>query len=269
MTHDKIIQTITRAMQGQHDVQALFLGGSHGTGLQDAYSDIDFVLVANAGASDGIAAGWRAAVEEVGEVVLWWDRQMGRPLINAVTADWTRIDVSILKPDQLGAQRQDAVKVLHDPGGLYAGLKPETVPAPPSPAYARYQFEEFIRILGLLPLSVGRKEYINGVLGVFHLRNLLVDLMIHQTGAQHRGGVLHLNRLITPAQKQVLEQMPPPVAARDAMIAGHLAYAAAYLPLARKLAAKWRVDWPERFEQVTWAHLHDTLGIVRPYDPQG
>lgn len=60
-----------------------------------------------------------------------------------------------------------------------------------------YQIEEFIRILCLLHLAAGRAEYINGVLGVYHLRNLLIDLMIEETNAPNRGGVLHLNRLIT------------------------------------------------------------------------
>ena len=269
MDHDRIVETVTRSVARRPEVTALFLGGSHGTGLEDAYSDVDFVLVSEAGASDAVAALWRAAVSEVGEIVLWWDRQMGRPLINAVTRDWDRIDVVILKPDQMGHHRQDALKVLHDPGDLHSGLAAETVPAPPAPARVRYQIEEFIRILGLLPLAVGRAEYLNGVLGVFHLRNLLVDLMTQQTNARHRGGLLHLNRLITPAQKAVLEALPPPIPERDAMIEAHMAYATAYLPLARRLAAEWGVDWPQSFEDATWTHLSRSLGLQSPYDPQG
>lgn len=265
MPSQDVIQVLSESLMSKPGVAALFLGGSHGTGLDDAYSDLDFVLVAEEGASDAIAGHWKEAVAETGEIILWWDRNLRPLLINAITADWTRIDVMILKPDQLGMQRQDALKVLFDPKDLYQGLKSESLTLPPSPAQALYQFQEFIRILGLLPLAVGREEYINGVLGVFHLRNLLVDLMIAETGAPHRGGALHLNRLITAEQKAVLEGMPPPVPEKDAMIAGHMAYAAAYLPLARRLAQDWNVDWPERFEQVTWDMLSDKLGLERPY----
>ncbi len=113
---------------------------------------------------------------------------------------------------------------------------------------------------------MGRKEYINGVLGVFHLRNKLVDLMIEETAVPNRGGILHLNRLITDDQKALLVSLPPAVPNRDAMIDAHLAYAAAYLPRARMRAKALNVEWPERFEDVTWARLKDTLGIVRPYD---
>ena len=265
MPNDTVISTLSQHLQQQPGINALFLGGSHGTGLADAYSDLDFVLVAEDGATDAIASHWKDAVAATGEIILWWDRNLRPLLINAITADWTRIDVMILKPDQLGGQRQDALKVLFDPEGLFDGLQKQSQTAPPSKAHALYQFQEFIRILGLLPLSVGRKEYINGVMGVFHLRNLLVDLMIAETGAAHRGGALHLNRLITPEQKAVLEAMPPPVPDKEKMIAGHLAYAADYLPRARRLAQDWGVDWPERFEHVTWGMLFDKLALKRPY----
>ena len=51
------------------------------------------------------------------------------------------------------------------------------------------------------------------------------------------------------------------------MIDTHLAYAAAYLPRARAMAKRLDLEWPERFEEVTWARLHDALSITRPYDP--
>ena len=126
---------------------------------------------------------------------------------------------------------------------------------------------EFIRILGLLHLAAGREEYINGVLGVFHLRNLLVDLLVEETNAPNRGGILHLNRLITDEQKSLLASLPPAVPNRDAMISAHLAYAKAYLPRARKRALRLGVEWPERFEAATWVQLCKALSIERPYDP--
>ncbi|RAH95945.1 hypothetical protein DLJ53_33660 [Acuticoccus sediminis] len=43
------------------------------------------------------------------------------------------------------------------------------------------------------------------------------------------------------------------------------AYAAAYLPRARRLARVWGVDWPERFETATWKRLHETLSIEPSY----
>lgn len=265
MDHQQTINTISNALSGAPGIEALFLSGSHATGLADAYSDIDFVMVAADGATDAVSTLWRDAVAQTGEIVLWWDRTTVPVLINAITADWTRTDVIILKPDQMGHHTQAGLKPLFDHKGLHRTLAKAPGPAQPNTGKFRYQIEEFIRILGLLHLAVGREEYINGVLGVFHLRAALVDLMIEETAAPHRGGILHLNRLITDEQKAVLTAMPAPVPEREGMIAAHLAYAAAFLPRARMRAQALGMDWPARFEDVTWARLKDSLGIDCPY----
>ncbi|MFK7876235.1 MAG: nucleotidyltransferase domain-containing protein [Paracoccaceae bacterium] len=264
MVTQQVIDTLAQNLREAPGVQALFLSGSHASGRADAFSDLDFVLVTEGGATDTVAALWRAAIEQTGEIVLWWDRTTVPVLINAITADWTRTDVVLLRPDQMGHHTQAGLKPVFDSVGIYASLRAEAPQPVQSGARFLYQVQEFIRILGLLPLAVGRQEYINGVLGVFHLRNLLVDLMIEETGAPDRGGVLHLNRLITQEQKDVLSALPPAVPTREAMIAGHLAYAAAYIPRAKARAAVLGVDWPTRFEQVTCARLIDDLGIERP-----
>lgn len=266
MKHSEAIQIIADATRDVSGIRALFLSGSYGNGMADKYSDIDFVMVAEDGASDAVAEVWRRAVDKTGEIVLWWDRVNVPVLINAITEDWTRTDVIILKADQMGSQTQSNLKPLFDHDNIFDSLA-ETAQNPgPNLKKFRYQVEEFIRILGLLHLAAGRKEYINGVLGVFHLRNLMVDLLIEETDAPNRGGILHLNRLISDEQKDLLTSLPPAIPNRDAMISAHLAYAKAYLPRARARAVRLGMEWPERFEAATWAQLSKALSVQRPYD---
>ncbi|WP_422028318.1 nucleotidyltransferase domain-containing protein [Roseovarius sp.] len=266
MDAETVISTIAGALRDQPAVRALFLSGSHGNGRADAYSDIDFLLVTPDGPSDGVAALWRDAVARTGEIVLWRDRVVRPALINAITADWTRTDVILLTPEQAGTYAQDGLSPVFDHDGLYPQLPKAAPQAQMPPARLRYQVEEFIRILGLLHLAAGREEYINGVAGVFHLRNLLVELLVEETTAPDRGGALHLNRLLTEEQKALVAGLPAPEANRGAMIAAHMAYAAAYLPRARRMARARGVDWPERFEAATWARLAEALGVERPYE---
>lgn len=259
------IATITEGLRHDPSVSALFLGGSHAVGLDDDHSDLDFLLVAPEGATDKISELWRGAVNRVGGIVLWRDREVRPALINAITADWLRVDAIILRPDQMAGQAKDRLRVLFDPQRIHAGL-PDHAPTPaPSRERFRSQCDEFIRVLGLLGVVLGRKEYLNGVTGIFHLRNLLVDLLIEETGAPHRGGALHLNRLITEEQKDLLASLPAPVPTRAGLIAAHMAYARAYLPRARSRAAKLGAEWPERFEAATWAMLREAFGLEAPY----
>lgn len=266
MKHSEVIQIIADTIRDVSGIRALFLSGSYGNGMADEYSDIDFVLVTEQGASDAVAGIWRDAVSKTGDIVLWWDRTNVPVLINAITEDWTRTDVIILKPDQMGSHTQSSLKPLFDHDNIYSDLAEIAPKRGPNMKKFRYQVEEFIRIIGLLHLAAGREEYINGMLGVFHLRNLLVDLLIEETDAPNRGGILHLNRLLSKEQQDILTSLPPAIPCRDTMISAHLAYAKAYLPRARLRAAHLGMEWPERFEAATWAQLSEALSVQRPYD---
>lgn len=266
MKSERVIETISNSLCDHSTVRGLFLSGSFGNGRADAYSDIDFVLVSGDGPTDEVAGAWKAAVARTGDIVMWWDRNVRPALINAITSDWTRTDVIILKPEQFAAHNQTSLRPLFDHDGLYELLPKEQPKPQTSPARLLRQIEEFIRILGLLHLAAGRDEYINGVAGIFYLRTKLIDLMVEEAAAPDRGGALHLNRLLTEEQKTLITALPAPVAEREAMIATHLSYAKAYLPRARKLAKQRGVDWPERFEAATWEKLKQALGVERPYE---
>lgn len=256
-----VINDIAAALRNEPTITALFLSGSYGAGFEDAYSDIDFLAVSRDGPTDEFAALWREAVGKTGEIVLWRDRQVKPTLINAITVDWLRIDVDIINPDQMARRNAGGLKVVFDRDRILETLPQAPSETGPNPTRMKWQFEEFIRIFGLLSLAIGRGEYLNGITGIFHLRNLLTELLIEETAAPNRGGALHLNRLITEEQKQVLAGLPLPLPTREAIISANLAYAEVYLPRARRMAMQIGVEWPERFEAATWAHLKHTLGI--------
>jgi len=267
MTPQQAIERITNALQRNEAVRALFLTGSYGVGLEDAHSDLDFLAVVRDEDLDAFSRLWRTAVEETGPIVLWRDHQLGTGLINAITQHWLRIDVVALPPDRLAAYSRDQLRRLFDRDDIAAGLAEATKPTSADPARLAYEIEEFIRILGLLPVVIGRGELVNAVTGLTLLRRLLIELLILETGAPNRGGALHLNRLITPEQNALLQTLPPLLLTREAVIEAHLRYAAAYLPRARRLAERHGAPWPEAFETATWRHLAQTLGLELEDEP--
>lgn len=264
MTPEEAINRISDVAEKSDFVRALFLSGSHGSGTQDEFSDLDFLAVVESENSDSFGALWRQAVEETGSVVLWWDRQVKGVLINAITYDWMRVDVVALGPDQLDGHARSQLKPLFDKDGVADKLMEKMPDVQVNPARLLYDFQEFIRIMGLLPLAIGRNEMVNAVTGLVYLRRMLIELLILDTDAPNRGGALHLNRLISPEQILLLQALPPLRPERDVIIDGYLKYAAAYLPMAKKIATRYGVDWPAEFEAVTSAHLRKTLGISLP-----
>lgn len=122
---------------------------------------------------------------DLGEILLWWGR---RTLINAIVGDWLRGDVDIVTPEQMKARATRGLKPLLDRDGLFARPTESEPPVRPDPRQVQWRNEEFIRILGLTLLAMGRKEYIDAVTGMMHLRNLLIELLIEETAALGRGG---------------------------------------------------------------------------------
>lgn len=242
-------------------IRAVFLSGSHGIGTADAHSDIDFLIVTDDGATDAIAAQWRQTLTDLGDLVLWRDRTVAPVLINAILAPATRIDALILKPDQLARHTQDGSLALFDPDNMLQTLSPTAPPAHLDAKRLGYQFEEFIRILGLLPLVIGREEYINGVTGVMHLRTLLIDLLIAEANVPYRGGALTLNRRLTAEQRDLLTALPPLIPTRDGVLEAHRGYASAYLHRAHAFAHANDIPWPDTFEDATLSHIGQTLGL--------
>lgn len=69
-----------------------------------------------------------------------------------------RIDLIILKPEQIAAYFQSTLKIVFDPEGFYDQLNLQAPPRVRDPDKFLRQVEDFIRILGLLPLTASRRN---------------------------------------------------------------------------------------------------------------
>jgi hypothetical protein len=233
-------------LEADERVRAAWLTGSLAEGRGDAQSDLDLRL-AVAGEVD-----WRELVDRISPTVL--ARKLPGPgpdvVVTCVTPEWVRFDLVIVSTDRPAAS--GAMKTLLDKDGLTERLPPGP---PPRAADGAFLAEEFLRVLGLLDVSIGRQEYLVGSDGVWLLRRMLVDLM---TLGQTRGGVKRLNPFLTAEQRTLLESLPPIAPTRQAVIDGSLAIARAFLPLAR---ASLGDRYPAALEAATLAHLDRALGV--------
>lgn len=108
---------------------------------------------------------------------------------------------------------------------------------------------------------IGREEYLVGMEGVVLLRRSLTDFFIAVNGIVDRGGALRLNPLLTPEQRAILADLPPIAPTRNAVIAGNVACANRFLPLARALSVERGFAYPDAMERAAIEHLRRTLGV--------
>ncbi|HTM78538.1 MAG TPA: nucleotidyltransferase domain-containing protein [Devosia sp.] len=261
MNQQALIEAITLALADEPAIEALFLAGSYGRGTADAHSDVDLIALVAPEDHAALGARWRTILPAITPIVFWNEMNRGGLLLNAVSEDWLRCDLSMLAPAAFTRRARDTVKPLLDRHDVYASLPATLPPQLPNPERVSYQISEFIRVLGLLPVGIGRSEYVTGVTGVGLLRDLLVGLLIEDVPLPDRGGALHLSKLLPPGQMAMLAALPYPKPDRAEVIAANLALAHAFFPRARVLARRLNLTWPTAFEAATRRHLGASLGM--------
>jgi len=186
-------------------------------------------------------------------------------VLNAITDGWLRIDLDITAPDQLGDRTQDRLKALLDRDGIYASLPASLAQRGIDPNRLQAIVNEFIRILGLLPVALGRGEIDLMMMGTGLLRRSLTDLLILEMNLPDPGGALHLNRVLDASRMALLATIPLPQLSANSAIEANLALARTFIPRAAALYGELSLAWPEAFESATRQHL--VRALPAPYTP--
>src|SRR6185437_12825929 len=162
------------------------------------------------------------------------NRLYGGRVLNVVTEDWQRFDISIVQGDELNRYDARDLTLLFNRSGRNPPVHPDISYVTP-PDRLLNLVNEFLRVLGLLPVGAGREEWTLGLTGVDLLRRMTVDLMLEENGISpaRRGGALHRNPLLTAEQREALENLAPQSATRESIFEANREFAAIFLPRAR------------------------------------
>ncbi len=264
MWQQPFIENISGALKDEPRLIGLFLGGSFGKGEADAYSDVDLLAIVAHDDQEDFASIWKQRLESLIPIIFWYELAKGARILNAIGEGWQRIDLVLADKAILAKYSKDSLRPLIDGQGLYGNL-PDTIPWPgPNRGQISSLINEFIRILGLLPVGLRREEYQTCLMGQDLLRTSLFHLLTEEIERVDKGGMLAWSRRFSPEQLALLGSIPYASPTRQSIIDAQLAAATVFLPRARSLADKWNIEWPQAFEDATWKNLKATLGIEKP-----
>ncbi|MEP3276292.1 MAG: hypothetical protein ABJN26_07555 [Stappiaceae bacterium] len=256
-----MITSVTERLRCAPNLRALFLAGSFGRGSADAFSDVDFVAIADPQHHQELSEHWRTVLQSMEPIIFWNERRGNSILLNAITETWLRCDFYIVSDTDLIGRAKDTLKPLIDAADIY-GTLPVTLPLPtPDVERIGRMIREFIRVLGLLPVAMGRGEYVTAIKGLGLLRDMLTDLLLENTPTVDRGGILHLSRQLAQDDMALLASLPYPGPNRDEIIKAHIAIADIFLPMAKRMAVSLNMEWPQEFEAKTRDHISSALNI--------
>lgn len=260
MDQQELIEAVTKRLAQEDTIRGLFLSGSFGRGTQDEWSDVDLIALARPEDHAALATTWRETLHAITPIVFWQQLSRGGILINAVSEEWLRCDLVITAPADFGKRAKNTVRPLIDRDGLYDALPDTLPPKAPDVGTVSYLIHEFIRMLGLMPVGLGRREYVTMVLGVGMMRGHLEALLMQDVTNPDPGGILHQSKLLTPEQMTLLKSLPYPGPERQALIDANFAIAREFMPRARAMAQRLGIEWPDAFEAATRKRLALTLG---------
>lgn len=252
-----LVARLTAALTADSRIHAAWLGGSLGQEVGDAWSDVDIVILVDEPDRAACIADYRAGHPSVPPLVL--SHVVHGRVLAAITPDWERFDLMFLTADELPSQDGAALKLLLGASDL---TPPPRGKAPNALAPLTPLVTEFLRVLGLTPVGVGRGEWLALQQGVELLRHMLIDLMLLENEVPPGSrGAKRLNAFLTDEQRAWLEALPPPPAERNALIAANATLARQFLAQAKPLAAKLGTPWPTAFEEATRRHLKAALAL--------
>jgi predicted nucleotidyltransferase len=263
MTPDQegLAHDIRRELERDAQIEAVWLAGSLGRDAGDEFSDVDVLVLAAEGKLAEVAARWAKDVSNIAPTV-YTQALFGGRVLHAIASDWRRFDLSFIEHADLGRFNRRHLKPLFNRGDAQPPLRDD-------PPYRTSQetlsglVNEFIRVLGLAPVGMGRGEYIVALSGIELLRQMTLDLMLDENGVgpAERGGALRRNPFLTAEQRQELESVPPVWADRGALLAARESLARMFLPRARRLAQQIGMPWPQDFEDAARRHLREKLEL--------
>lgn len=233
-------------------VRGLWLTGSFGSRTEDEWSDVDMFALVDDDKRDGLVGSWPQFAARYGPLML--KQTPGTPVYGHILSGWLRWDLVIGTLHDLAFLDKRRVVELVNKDGAAAG----------SPGHRGADLdvvlemtEEFLRVLGLLPVVLARDEMVTAVSGTGLLRQLLTTLMRYRVEGDRLSGALHLSKVLPEDQLQALLALPVAHPDPGSVTEAHLACARMFLPVARQMLAD---RFPVQLEEACFLHLEEHLG---------
>jgi hypothetical protein len=253
-----LMGTVVAWAEDQKAIRGLFVSGSVAQGTADAYSDLDLVAIADQDAVEDLLENAHNVIDEAESIIIEHRLRPGDiRVLSVVTDKWHRIDIAFGDTDS--GILQQALMPIFDPDALYDGAPAANAPPPLVADQVIRLSKEFLRILGLFVVGLGRNDVHAGHDGANLLRNMLIELFLMEPPFRIRPGPKKLLPALTDEQQEILKTLPAIADNLAVLIAFSTAVAAVFLPRARRLTETLGGAWPIAAERATRTYLHGTI----------
>ena len=188
------------------DVRVLgtWLEGSFATGTADRYSDIDLHLLVAEENKEAFQHGLESWLSDIQSLVLFKDTFPGQ-MITCLTGEGLRVDVWIHAGDTISLEQTKVRVVSAAEGCLQLKETCSDKELADISSVLKQHFNEFWRVLSILPTVLGREERIAGFMGTTFAVMSVTEVLIIGSGKQRDRGVKNINAFVPQTLRKEIE----------------------------------------------------------------
>ena len=183
---------------------AVWLEGSFAKGTADRYSDIDIHLLVAEEDKAAFQQGLESWLSDVQPLVLFRET-FPRQMITCITTVGLRVDVWLHAGDTISLERTKVRVLSATEGSIQFKEACRNKDPKDVRTILTQHFNEFWRVLSILPTVLGRDECISGSMGSTFLVMSLTEVLIIGNGNQRDRGIKNINAFIPQALREEIE----------------------------------------------------------------
>ena len=246
------------------DVRVLgtWLEGSFAKGTADRYSDIDIHLLVTEESKATFQQELESWLSDIQPLVLFKDTFPGQ-MMTCITTAGLRVDVWLHTGDTITLERTKVHLLSAVEGCIQfkeAGRDQESKDVS---LVLKQHFNEFWRVLAILPTVLGREEYISGFMGTTFAVMSLTEVLIIGSGNQRDRGVKNINAFLPQTLREEIEDaLTMPSINREGIAKASLRLTAIMQRYGPDIAKQHGVVYPLALEKAVLNYISRELQIL-------
>lgn len=260
--HQEYLKAFATKADADGRISAVWLEGSLATGTADRYSDIDIHLLVAEADKEAFLHELESWLSDIQPLVLFKDTFPGQ-MVTCITTAGLRLDIWLHAGDTISLERPK-VRLLSAAEGC---IQFKEVSADEEPKDIRtalkQHFNEFWRVLAILPTVLGREEHIAGFMGTTFAVMSLIEVLIRANGNHRDRGVKNVNAFVPQAFREEIETaLTMPSINRESIAKTHFRLTAIMQRHGPDIAKQHGVIYPFDLEKVVLNYISRELEIL-------
>lgn len=260
--HQEYLKAFTAKADSDGRILAVWLEGSLARGTADRYSDIDIHLLVAESDKEVFLQDLESWLSNVQLLVLFKDTFPGQ-MVTCITTAGLRLDIWLHAGDTISLERAK-VRVLSATEGCIqfkeACREKKTKDIRTT---LKQHFNEFWRVLAILPTVLGREEHIAGFMGTTFAVMSLTEVLITGNGKQRDRGVKNVNAFVPQVLREEIETaLSMQSVNRKGVAKAHLRLTAIMQQYGPDIAKRHGVTYPFDLEKAVLNYISRELEIL-------